>query len=117
LIVVGENTNQLARHEFLMRELDWVQVKGAKKTMTIYQPIAELNRATDAQKDLVSRFSQALGHYRQRRFEEAYAIWNKLTAEYEPAPSPSSAMADRARELIAKEPPGVWNAVNVLLSK
>ncbi len=117
LIVVGENTNQLARHEFLMRELDWVQVKGAKKTMTIYQPIAELNRATDAQKDLVSRFSQALGHYRQRRFEEAYAIWNKLTAEYEPAPSPSSAMADRARELIAKEPLGVWNAVNVLLSK
>ena len=117
LIVAGEHTAQLAQNVFLMRELDWLLVKGADKPMSVYQPIAELASATDAQKKIVALFAQALEHYRARRFADACAIWDDLVGVYEPAPSPSSVMAVRSRELISNPPDKSWNAINVLLNK
>jgi adenylate cyclase len=117
LIVIGEHTAKLARGEFLLRELDWILVKGATRPMTIYQPIAPLEAATDAQRTIVSRYAQALEHYRAKRFAEACAIWDKLVASLEPAPSPSSILSDRARHFIANPPPPDWDGVLVLTSK
>jgi adenylate cyclase len=117
LIVVGERTAEGARNEFLMRELDWILAKGATKPMTVFQPIAPLSAATDAQRDLVAGFAVALEHYRARRFAEACRIWEELTARFEPAPSPSSIMAERARHFISEPPPTAWDAVFVLTSK
>ena len=117
LIVAGEHTARFAQNVFLMRELDWLLVKGADKSMSIYEPIAELDVATSAQKEIVGRFAQALEHYRASRFAEACEIWNDLTHKYEPAPSPSSVMAARSRNLSSNPPDKSWNAVNVLLNK
>ena len=117
LIVAGEHTARLARSVFLMCELDWLLVKGAHKPMSVYYPIAELDSATDAQKEVADRFAQALGHYRAKSFAEACSIWDDLTAKYEPAPSPSSVMSARSRELILNPPDELWNAVNVLANK
>ena len=116
-IVTGEHTAHLAQSVFLMRELDWLLVKGANKPMSVYQPIAELVSATNAQKELVTCFARALEYYRARRFADACSIWERLTSEYEPAPSPSSVMAARSREFISNPPDKSWNAVNVLVNK
>jgi adenylate cyclase len=117
LIVAGEHTARLAQSVFLMRELDRLLVKGADKSMSIYEPIAELEAATEAQKEVVRGFAQALEHYRARRFAQACAIWDDLARRYEPAPSPSSVMTARSRELISNPPDKSWNAINVLLNK
>jgi hypothetical protein len=85
--------------------------------MTVYQPIAPLDAATGAQRDLVARFAVALEHYRAMRFAEACTIWNELTIKFEAAPSPSSIMAERARHFISEPPPTPWDAVFVLTSK
>jgi len=116
-IVVGEHTAQMASEDFLMRELDRVLLKGAARPMAIYQPLAELNRATAAQKEIVARYADALRHYRAQRFEEAIAIWDALTASYEPAPSPSSVMSARCREFVAQPPGAPWDAVQVFTTK
>jgi adenylate cyclase len=107
-IVVGEDTAQLVRDKFLMRELDRILVKGAEAPMTIYQPIADLAQANDAQKALVASFSLALEHYRAARLTEACSIWDDLVVKYEPAPSPSSVMAARAREYMTSPPAPPW---------
>jgi adenylate cyclase len=117
LIVAGEHTARLAQSVFLMRELDWLLVKGAGKPMSVYQPIAELDSATEPQKEVVARFAHALEHYRTRRFADACAIWDYLARVYEPAPSPSSVMAARSRELISNPPDESWNGVHVLVNK
>ena len=117
LIVIGEHTAQLAREKFLMRELDWILVKGAAKPMAIFQPIAPLDAATEAQCDLVARFATALEHYRAMRFAEACALWDELAAKFEPQPSPSSIMAERARRFMAEAPAAPWDAVSVLTGK
>lgn len=116
-IVVGENTAHLVRDEFLLRELDWILVKDAKEPMTIYQPIAALDQVSDAQKDLVANFLIALEHYRAARFAEACSIWEDLVVKYEPAPSPSSVMATRARDFMTSPPALPWNAIYVRDSK
>jgi len=116
-IVVGENTAHLVRDDFLLRELDWIRLKDAEEKMTIYQPIAALDQASDAQKDLAARFSIALEHYRAARFSEACSIWDDLVVKYEPAPSPSSVMATRAREYMTNPPARPWNAIYVRESK
>jgi adenylate cyclase len=117
LIVIGEHTAEGARNEFLMRELDWILAKGATKPMTVFQPIAPVDAATDAHRDLVAGFAHALEHYRARRFAEACRIWEELSAKFEPPPSPSSIMAERARHFISEPPPTSWDAVFVLTSK
>jgi adenylate cyclase len=117
LIVTGEHTARLAREEFLMRELDWLLVKGAARPMAIYQPIATLDKATDSQRDLVARFAVALEHYRARRFTEACTLWDELAAKFEPVQSPSSIMAARARGFISSPPTEPWDAVFVLTNK
>ena len=117
LIVAGEHASRLAQRDFLLRELDWLLLKGAAQPMAVYEPIAEMDRASDAQKYLVARFALALEHYRNKRFVEASAIWDDLVRRYEPSPSPSSVMAARARELIANPPDEKWDGVHVLMSK
>ena len=116
-IIVGENTAHLASDAFLMREVDRVLVKGAARPMAIYQPIAEHRIATETQREIVARYKSALEHYRGRRFEEAIAAWDELTAKYEPAPSPSSIMSSRAREFIVHPPDPSWTAVQIFTTK
>jgi len=117
LIVIGEHTATVAREEFLLRELDRILVKGATRPMAIYQPLAALDAATDAQREVVARYATGLEHYRAMRFGEACSIWDELAAGLEPAPSPSSIMAERARHFVSAPPPPSWDAVFVLSSK
>jgi adenylate cyclase len=116
-IIVGEHTAQQASDVFLMRELDWVLVKGAARPMAIYQPVAEVRKATETHRIIVERYADALDHYRTKRFEEAIAVWDELTGKYEPAPSPSSIMSARAREFIGHPPSSSWDAVQIFTSK
>jgi len=116
-IIVGEHTARLANDDFLMREVDRVLVKGAARPMAIYQPVAELRKATQTQREIVARYADALEKYRLMRFAEAIATWDELTAKFEPAPSPSSVMSARAREFIVHPPSPSWDGVQVFTSK
>jgi len=127
-IVVGPRTAELAKDEFLMRELDWIQVKGRETPLAIFEPIVERDRATRQQMDRVDRFAEALVYYRSGRFAHAYEIWQKLACEEIPSIpshdgksdmplSPSAVMAERARKFSADPPAGQWDGVWVLTSK
>jgi hypothetical protein len=52
-VVAGEHTARPVQKVFLMRELDWLLVKGADKPMSVYQPIAELDSVTDPEREVV----------------------------------------------------------------
>lgn len=117
LIAIGEHTADLVKQRLLLRELDWILVKGAAHKLTIYQPIAPVETATDEERDLVARYAAALENYRAMRFAEAAALWDKLVAKVEPAPSPSSVMAARARHFIIDPPPAGWDGVFVMVGK
>jgi adenylate cyclase len=127
-IVIGPCTAELASAEFLLRELDAIQVKGREAPLTVFEPLAERVHATPDQRARSERFAEALAHYRAMRFTEAATIWEALahvewvlaTAQDgtgEPPANPSSRMAERARALAAHPPPHPWDGVWVMTSK
>ncbi len=112
-IVVGPTTATVVGDEFLLREIDRVAVKGGSDPITLYEPMAELSEATDAQHGLVQRYVEALALYRARRFAEAWEAWKAQGS----SDGPSAVMAERARRYVGTPPPGDWDAVFVLTGK
>lgn len=114
-IVVGPRTAELVRDEFLVRELDFVRVKGLDAALAVFEPLVARSRATPQQLERVRRGAEALAHYRAGRFTDASAIWDALArAEWgaqqgAPPPNSASRMAERARALAAKPPSRPWD--------
>jgi adenylate cyclase len=67
-IVIGPRTAELASAEFLLRELDAIQVKGWDAPLVVFEPLAEQAQATLDQRVRAQRFAEALAHYRAMRF-------------------------------------------------
>jgi adenylate cyclase len=126
-VVIGAHTAELVGGEFLLRELDWILVKGAKTPTAIYEPVAIRAEASPEQIARVVRFGEALRCYRATRFGDAAAIWHELASGNGRAAgegssgvgagNPAAVMAARAREFVARPPPAGWDAVNVLSFK
>lgn len=85
-ILVSATTKQLASN-YLFRELDVVCVKGKREAITIYEPLCLRDRADQAVLDELELYYQALGDYRDRRWNRALAGFTRLgssTPEYRP---------------------------------
>ncbi|MEQ9638433.1 MAG: adenylate/guanylate cyclase domain-containing protein [Alphaproteobacteria bacterium] len=111
-IVVGDRTADAVRGDFLLREIDYIAVKGRSKPLAIFEPIAHDLAATDQQRDDAAAYEAGLAHYRARRFKEAAETWATL-----PHDAVAHLMADRAQRYMETPPPDDWDGVNVLTSK
>ncbi|HET9492089.1 MAG TPA: adenylate/guanylate cyclase domain-containing protein [Methylomirabilota bacterium] len=123
-VVLGPSTAALAGKAFLVRELDWIKVKGADLPLTIFEPLGERAQADPALVERARRFAEALEHYRAMRFEVARCIWEELARAEQNAgeaprqlPTPAAVMAARARAYAAALPPAPWDGVWVLSGK
>jgi len=66
LLIISETTKEALKGEYLIRELDWVRVKGKSKPVTIYEiPIVEV------EKEEIDAYHRALALYRHSDFEQA----------------------------------------------
>jgi len=127
-VVIGPRTAELVRDEFLLRELDWIMVKGGQAPIAVFEPLVEQAKATSEQVNRTRRFADALVQYRAMRFVDAYTVWEALAREEHDASSapsgkgappqgPPAKMAERAREFAAHPPPDPWDGVRVLTNK
>jgi hypothetical protein len=124
-LVVGPTTAESAAAEFLLRELDVIQVKGREAPLTIWEPIVRVVDASAEQHERVRRYAAALALYRARRFADAAGLWEALARDEAgddhdatDAPvNPPARMAERARAFIAQPPPASWTGVWVLTGK
>lgn len=126
-IVMGPRTAEMVRAQILLRELDWIQVKGGLGPIAVFEPMAEHAGATPEQVDGVRRFAEALAHYRAMRFADAMAVWDALARVKpasgsaqdgtEPQDGPATTMAHRACGLAEHAPALPWDGVRVLTDK
>ena len=126
-LVIGPCTADLAKDEFLLRELDRIQVKGGRGPISIFEPLCERSTATPADLDRAARFADALARYRAMQFADASAIWAALAREergtgdpVEGKPelqSPPAVMAARAIDFALHPPEEPWDGVRVLATK
>ena len=87
--MIGEGTVELIGNDFLLRELDRVQVKGRKQALRIYELLGVAGAVLPPeQAQMLTLYASALDAYRSRRWDEAVALFGQCLALW-PADGPS----------------------------
>ncbi|MCA9670751.1 MAG: hypothetical protein KC503_34380 [Myxococcales bacterium] len=113
-IIIGERTAKLVGEAFVLRPLDFVAVKGKDDAVRVFELVGETGQVDDETLAAVEAYSDALEHYRARRFAEAHAALEPLADAGDAA----------ARQLVARcqayevaPPPDDWDGRTTMTSK
>jgi len=116
-IIITESTRLKLRREYLLRELDLVQVKGSRTPLSIYEVLDGRNASkyVDAQR-IISTFAEGLAHYRRRNWQKA-ATWFDKCLKIWPGDAPANVYIDRCRRYAESPPPEPWDGVWAMTRK
>jgi adenylate cyclase len=116
-IIIGEGTAELIGNEFLVREMDKVQVKGRKQALRIYELLGVRDAVLPAnQAEMLKRYAEAMMLYRERRWDEAVAKFEECLALW-PQDGPSRAMRERCEAMREVPLPEDWDGSYEHLTK
>jgi adenylate cyclase len=107
-IIIGENTRvQLSDQDFLIRELDYVKVKGKHQAISIYELMANTPENSER---IAGPFARGLAAYRAKEWQAALDIFNSILAQC-PADGPSKVFIERCRYFSQNPLPDDWDMV------
>lgn len=104
-IIMSEATKKQLKRDYLTRKIDIVKVKGKNEPVTIYQ----LMEDTEQNRNIKSRFDEALNLYYERRFDEAKRLFSELVSLDNDRTS--SVFAERCSHYINEAPHDDWDGV------
>ncbi len=106
-------TKEGLEDEFAFRELDCVRVKGKKEPVTLFEVVGPLDELTDDQRQRLARHEEALRLFRERRWDEAEALFRALAeARIDDRPDACAELhLQRIEELRAADPGEGWDGV------
>ena len=108
------------------RLIDLVAVKGKSIPIAVYEPLpAEGGQRVKSMNNSVyaAKFNEAFDHYRNRRWDEAIALYESFLADASedlprPGPDhPSTLMIERCKQYKASPPPDNWDGSFVMTAK
>jgi adenylate cyclase len=114
-ILIGENTYQFIKDDFITRELDSIKVKGKAITTNIYELISTKDEVKPEITSLIDKFSMALALYRNQKFEEAIFIFSECYNIN--SDRASEVFIERCKYFIENKPDENWDGVFVLKNK
>jgi len=94
-ICVSQATYHQTKERFVFRELDRIRVKGKELPITIYELVAIAKPNTQ---ELIGAYEKALKLYYEGKYADALPLFENQEKE----DSPSATLANRCRELLAK---------------
>lgn len=114
-IIISEFTRAELGEEFVVREVDWVKVKGKAKPVRIFELVAE--------GDLPKETAETLKHFRSG-FEKYHAMQFEL-AKYDfesalkitPDDEPSKLYVERCEDFLQNPPGADWDGVYTMKTK
>jgi adenylate cyclase len=113
-VLVG-NMTRLAAPDYAYRELDKVRVKGKNEPVPIFQPIDLESALTDAQRDSLARWHQALQWVREQKWADAE---REIFALQQESADGVYALYLSRIEVFRKAPPPVdWDGVTTFDTK
>lgn len=80
-ILVSESTYVAVQEDFIWREVDYMQVKGKKEPIRVYEPLALRDEADEILMRHVQRYQLAREAYLGRHWEEAHSLFSAVAAE------------------------------------
>jgi class 3 adenylate cyclase len=110
-ILVSDVTRAAAGDHFLFRNLDRVRVVGKSRPIEVYELLGGTSHDRDADlADLAQTFETAVAAYRRRAFDEAHALFERITRDHL-GDGPSAVYLARCDAFLASPPDGQWDAV------
>jgi adenylate cyclase len=119
-ILVNHATYEAAKDAVVMRQIDLVAVKGKKRGVAVYEPLAirGLNEEDTAGAERVAALAaEAFAAYLAMRFTEAARLFDALIQERGGKDVAAELLRDRCRELGTTPPAEPWNGVAVMHEK
>lgn len=114
-IIIGEETRELLQNQFLLREIDYIRVKGRHEPLRIYEPLALMEQASILQQQHCAAWHIFLVQYRQQQWAAANA---QLTALAEQLPPGLLQLYLQRLECYRATPPAAdWDGVTDLTEK
>ncbi|HUX22323.1 MAG TPA: adenylate/guanylate cyclase domain-containing protein, partial [Spirochaetia bacterium] len=77
LTIASESTRVMLGGDFLLRELDWIRVKGKAEPVAIYEVCGLADEVDDRTRELQYSFAAGLAAYRDAHFEEAEELFTE----------------------------------------
>ena len=77
-VLIGENTAEYVKEDYVLREAGRVRVKGKKIPVTVYEPVCLREEASAELLDIVDDYSQALELYLRRDWTASKAAFKNL---------------------------------------
>ena len=105
-ILVGEETFNRIKEEFVAREVDRIRVVGKKKPVAVFEITGERGGVGDAELEKLRIFDLAREAYRRRDWEGARRLFERV--EDDPL---ARLYEDRCRGLSQSPPPEDWDGV------
>jgi adenylate cyclase len=110
-IIIGENTARLVNGSFILREIDWVRVKGRKQPVSIYELIGRKNSSLSKERiEILECYAAGLKAFRNQCWNEALGYFER-TQSFQPQDTPSLVMSKRCTEYKKSPPQKDWDGV------
>ncbi|MFP3867620.1 MAG: CHASE2 domain-containing protein [Desulfobacteraceae bacterium] len=110
-IILSEATRRHLDNVFLVRELDWVQVKGRVKPVTIYELLGTF--PTTGIPEWLKMFNAGRAAYLERQWRQAISRFQEAFI-LNPDDQPTKVYLYRCLKYLQREPPLSWNGVFIL---
>ena len=116
-IIASEDTVRAAGDGIVAREIDLVRVKGKAQPVRIFDVLGLGGNGSGMRAAMLcSLFAEALTAYRERRWQEALASFQRLHTQF-PEDGPTELYIERCRELLSRAPSHEWDGVTVMETK
>ncbi|MCG8569923.1 MAG: adenylate/guanylate cyclase domain-containing protein [Spirochaetes bacterium] len=117
-IIIGEQTYKSARQDLIARKLDTVKLYGADKGLDVYELIDIKEEISVTDKfDWVNIYEQGLLHYRDRKWEKAFAHFMQVKKLKKTEDYPALILAKRCQVYLKNPPPEGWDGITVMDKK
>ncbi len=110
-ILIGENTANLVKDDFILREVDSVRVVGRKQCVRVYELVADSSAALPKEQEQAFRdYADGYAAYCEQHWDDALDLFRR-SLEVWPNDGPSKTMAERCRIYRESPPPEGWDCV------
>jgi adenylate cyclase len=120
-IFVGENIYDATNNEYVFRFLDFLQVKGKKIPVRVYELMDTKDSIERPVLDLIETFEDGLDHYFKQEWDKALNLFEKsesMELHFEGRnTTPSAVFMDRCKHFIEQPPEKNWDGVWRMVTK
>ncbi len=110
-IIVSEETHELAKEKIIVRELDYIRVKGKTKPVRVFELLARRDRGIDHQYAAVfSHFARGLEHYRLQNWKRAIFEFRRVL-QLKQDDGPATEFLRRCEVFMQSPRPATWDGV------